>query len=558
MGRGRKSRRQAPATRPDAHPSLRPPDETPALTHWSLALFIAAAAVIAHGASRNCGYVNWDDADYIPRNKLVTGDGGLRAIWTDLADEESHQQYYPLTFTSLWIEHQFVGSEPHLYHTTQVILHALNAVIIFFTLRWLGLPLFACAAAGLLFAVHPINVASVAWLAERKNTLSGVFFWLALLLYAQFRRRRGSWRYAAALAAFLLGLFAKTALVVLAPVLIVTDRLLDGRWSLASLKRAAPFFFIAVVMAMITSGVEARISRSGEPVDIVLRPFIAAAALCHYVAKVALPINLLPIYPRWPESFAEPRYWLCAVILGAVTAALIRYRKRISPFVLWGVALFLLAAAPTLGFKHFNFLQYAFVSDHFIYLASVGLFVVIAIALNQLARNASRVAATAILLIAVAACSWISIRQCRVWQTPVTFWQHTLAGNPDLFAGHFNLARHYARSGQHEAALSCYREAARTRPDHANTRRFAAQSCMQLGRDDDAVQFYRDAIAVLERTHRTSTDARLELAAYLTRLGRTNDAADEYRRILRVQPNNRRARIGLDELTNETQQNGPQ
>lgn len=522
----------------------------PSLTRWTLALFIAAAAIAAHAASRSCGYVNWDDTDYIPRNSLVVGDGGLGAIWTDVADKDSHQQYYPLTFTSLWIEHRFVGVEPRLYHTTQVVLHAVNAVLIFFALRWLGLPIFAGACAALLFAVHPINVASVAWLAERKNTLSGVLFWLSLLLYLQFRHKRGAWRYVAALAAFQLGLFAKTAVVVLAPLLIVTDRLLDGRWSFAALKRAAPFFLLAIVMTFITAGVESRISRSGTPIDEALRPLVAAAALCHNIEKIILPVNLLPIYPRWPESFTEPRYLICLAIILAGAVGLYKYRTRISPQAFWGIALFIFAALPTLGFKHFNFLQYAFVSDHFMYLSAVGVFVVIGVTLDRLTANKGRVAAQIALCLAVGACAWLSIRQCRVWQSPVTFWEHTLAGNPDLFAGHFNLASYYAKSKAYEKSLSCYREAARANPDHANTRRFAAAMCDRLGRHDEAVGFYRDAIAVLDRTGRSSVDTHLELADYLARLGRRAEAADEYKGVLRRRPTDRRAQMGLENVSN--------
>ena len=154
---------------------------------WSLV--IAAAAIICYWNTKDCGFVRWDDTGYITKNPLVIGDGGLKAIWTDILRDDPVKIYYPLVWTSYWIEYKFFEGDAAGYHLVQMVLHAMASVAVFLAVAALGAPLIAAAATGLLFAVHPINVASAAWLAERKNTLSAVFFWLALFADVHYRRR---------------------------------------------------------------------------------------------------------------------------------------------------------------------------------------------------------------------------------------------------------------------------------------------------------------------------------------------------------------------------------
>lgn len=537
----------------------------------ALSLLVAAAAFIAYWNSLDCGYVRWDDTGYYTNNPLVTGDGGMSAIWLDAFQKKPVKHYYPLVWTTYWIEYRLFGDSPRALHAAQLGLHAATSIAVLLALLALGVRPFAATAAAMVFAVHPINVASVTWLAERKNTLSAVFFWLALLAYIRFRQTRTRWRYGASIVAYLLALLAKTACVVLAPLLLVTDRILDGRWTLRSLARAAPFFVIGLIMGLLTARAEDIHAKSGNPIDPALRPLVAAAALVHYTHKSVVPLELVPIYPRWPESFAAPRYWISVATVVAAAMLLWRFRRAVPPLAAWSISLFVLGLLPVLGFMHFNFLQYAFVSDHFMYLSSVGIFLLLGLLLHRLADGPSRekspgastpeapptgtrpstrkAAATATLILLCAGLAVLTIRQNRVWAGPVTFWEYTLTHNPDCFPGYFNLANLYFRESQFEKALAHYEQAARVDPSFVVTHRGSARSARNLNRADEAVAHYHRAAEAERRKNPRSVSTRAEYADYLRQLGRTGDAIREYEIILSMNPAHAGAQKALSALT---------
>ncbi len=513
------------------------------LHRWLVALLIAAAASAAYWNSLDCGLVNWDDKPYILENKLVTGDGGLNAIWLDAFQKKPTMQYYPLVWTTYWIEHRVSPNPPRLMHATQLVLHAATAVAVWFTLLALGAPAIAAAIAALLFALHPTNVASVTWLAERKNTLSGLFFWLALLAYVQYRRTGAGSRYAASLVSFLLALFAKTACLVLVPILLLTDRVLAGRWQAKSLLRAAPYALLSLIMGSITARAEAANAKSGQPIDLLLRPFVAAAALVHYLWKSLWPIELVGIYPRWSESLSAPRYWIAVAILVVAAALLIRFRKLLSPLVLWGIGVFIIAHALTLGLIHFNYLQYSFVADHYMYLPSVGLFLLVGLLLDRAMRVNGALSVPRVLLVGVPAIAILlalaalTIRQNRTWTNPETYWTNTLGANPDCFAGQFNLGNYYFANGRLEEARDRYLESVRIDPTMILTNRSVARTCKAMGRVDEAINYYRAAVEAQRRKEPTGVNTRVEYADYLRSLGRYSEALQEYEMALSIRPN---------------------
>ncbi|RIK68047.1 MAG: hypothetical protein DCC65_04240 [Planctomycetota bacterium] len=519
-----------------------------------LCAVIAGAAILSYLNSMNCGYVRWDDTGYYRNNPLVAGDGGLGAIWVDGFREKPTKHYYPLVWTSYWIEYQLFGDSPKALHTTQMILHAAASVAVLLALLALGAPVLAAGAAAAVFAVHPINVASVTWLAERKNTLSAVFFWLSLLVYVQFRRKGSGGRYAVSVACYLLALLAKTACVVLAPLVVITDRVLDGRWSRRSLLRAMPFFVIGLFMGLLTARSEAIHAKSGKPIDPALRPLVAAAAVVHYVQKSVLPVELVPIYPRWPESFAAPRYWISLALVVLTGGLLLKVRRRLSPLVGWAIALFLLGLFPVLGFMHFNFLQFSFVSDHFMYLSLVGLCLLFGLCISALgARGGSRTdsaaavdqpssiprcAAIALVVVICAALSYRTNRQNQVWSDPVTFWEYTLARNPDCFPGHFNLGNLYFRDKDYEKALAHFEQSVRIDPSLVVNSRACARCCKALDKSAAAIAHYERAVAVEKSKNARNISTRLEFAEYLRALGLPDRATPLYKEVLAVDPKN--------------------
>jgi len=542
-----------------------PPIRTTAFRQFSVSLLIAAAAVICYWNTREYEFVRWDDTGYVIGNPLVTGDGGLKSIWLDVFRDKPVKLYYPLVWTSYWIEYQFFRDSPAGYHIVQMVLHALASVAVFLAIVSLGAPLLAAATAGLLFAVHPINVASVAWIAERKNTLSAIFFWGSLLAYVQFRRSGGIWRYIAAILAFQFSLFAKTACVVLAPILLVTDRLLDGKWTARAIARTAPFFGLALTMGLLTASAESQNRKSGEPLEWLLRPFVAAASLVHYIVKTIVPLDLVPVYQRWPASLSEPRYWITSAGVAVACGLVWKFRRRLAPLAWWSIAVFLLALGPALGLIQFNFLQFSFVSDHFVYFGLPGLLLIAGLLLEYAAGTTAspgtdsshptwlqspgirRRAAWMMLFTIAAILGWLTIRQNRIWKDPESFWTYTLDHNPDCVAGAFNLGNHYYQKNDYEAAMPRYAQAAKIDPEMIIYQRACARCSRQLGRVDEAITYYARTIENHTKKNSRGINDRIEFANYLLALNRVADAQREFEAVLRIQPNNQAAAQGLDQ-----------
>ncbi|MCH8224440.1 MAG: hypothetical protein IIC97_01085 [Chloroflexi bacterium] len=212
---------------------------------WPPALLIPLFAILAYAIGVSNGYVFWDDGKYIRFNPHMTAPDGLWRIWFTFESP----QYYPLTFTSFWLEYRLWGPNATSYFVTNVLLHAANGVLVFAVARALGQSRAVAWLCGCLFAVHPIQVASVAWLAERKNVLSGVFALTSMLLYLRFARRGGARLYAGCLLAYMAALLSKTAVVTVPVSLLLAELLIFRRPLRVALRRVAPMILLAGVLA---------------------------------------------------------------------------------------------------------------------------------------------------------------------------------------------------------------------------------------------------------------------------------------------------------------------
>lgn len=552
--------RRSKPTEPQRMPPI---DPAPLRWFWACALVMAVAIVGVYWNTLGNEFLTFDDRKYIYENEFIVGGTGLGAIWGDIANDKPWLHYYPMTFTTFWIEHSLVGLEPPdvdqrevvsmaahpLYHWTQMVLHAVNACLVMFAIRSIGVSFPVTLFTALFFALHPINVASVAWMAERKTLVSGLFFWGAFLLYVYHRRRKGGtpWLYFAAIAVFGLALCSKAAAMVLAPVLVVTDRVLDRRWKWESVARTLPFFAMAVAMAAITASREAFIAKSWEPTAVIHRPFIAVSALVHYVWKMLLPVKQAIIYPRWDESLGNPRFWISLAIVIAAAYLIRRYRNWLGDLWLWGLALFLITIGPVLGLKHFIWMQFAFVSDHYMYYGSPGVLLMFGLLLEKWFRPSGagaeprpeRLAVlAAACLFALVGCGWRVVQQNRTWKNNETLWSHTLTVSPDCALANGNLGNSYFRHERYEEALERYKEWVRIEPDFARARRSCARAAKRLGRVDEAIEYYQAAIAIAESKAPRSWSIRAEYADYLVTLRRYSEALAEYEEVLRRSPPN--------------------
>jgi tetratricopeptide (TPR) repeat protein len=510
-----------------------------------LALGLLLLTLLSYLPALDNGFV-WDDDDYVTANATLRSADGLRRIWLEPG---AVPQYYPLTFTTLWLNYQIGGLEPFGYHLTNVLLHALAAILAWLGLRALGVP--GAWIAGALFAVHPVHVESVAWISERKNVLSGVLYLGAMLAYLRFaglddrtgidaanrpRGRRGA--YALSLALFVGGLLAKTVVCTLPAALLLLVWWKRGRVTVRDVVPLVPFFAVGAALALVTVQVERRfVGAVGGDWDLTFleRCLIAGRAVWFYIGKLVWPANLTFFYPRWTiDARVAWQYAFPAAAL-ATAAVLLALRRRIGGGPLVALLFFVATLGPALGFVDVFPMRYSFVADHFQYLASLGPIALAAALAVLLARRlgvttqriALGAAAGVVVVLAV-----LTARQTESYRDLRTLWTDTLARNPGAWMAHNNLGLLLVEEGRPEAAMEHFRAAIASKPDDAFARNNLGRALAAAGRLDEAIALFLEAV----RIELGNAEAWSNLGNAYAAQGRYGDAADAYRRAIAARP----------------------
>ncbi len=534
------------------------------------AVFVSLAAFVVFLPSVKNGFTGWDDGAYITTNPNMEGLDGLARIWVTAESE----QYYPLTFTSYWIEYQFWGRSPLGYHVTSVILHAVNTCLMLLFLRRLGLSPWAASAAALFFAVHPVQVMSVAWIPGRKNLLSCMFALVACLAWLRFRRGKVERWYVLSILAFAAGILSKSAVVVLPVSLALIDRLfLDLPWKRIWL-RAVPMLGLAAISILLTMSFEQKFLV--DPPELPIRLLVAFAAIPFYLYKLLIPINLSPMYRLWDVSISQTIWYIpvVAIALVGILAWRVRCRERLSAY---GMGHFVLYLLPALGIVPFGNLAVTYVSDHYLYMACIGVFIVAAVWLDRLAGGGRvyRHATTTLVVVLGVMLGYLSVGYSSVFADARSMWRRALRDNPECYPAHAGLGQYHAGRGDWNAALEHYRRAAAVMPElveahvalgnaqirmgeyvgaeeaftHATTLRVDHPAALfglavvaeRTGESQKAMDFYKRTLAA----DPTYCKARLPLAAEAVRRGAYDEAAAQCRQALADCPNEPTAYLGL-------------
>ena len=492
-------------------------------------LLIILLTLAAYLPATRAGFV-WDDPDYVTGNELLRSLPGLGQIWIP----QNTPQYYPLVFTSFWGEYHLWGLHPLGYHLTNIILHALSAVMVWRLLRRLKVPAAWCCAA--VFALHPVHVESVAWITERKNVLSAGFYLLAMWAYLRFDEHRGARYYFAALALFLMALLSKTVACTLPLALLLIGWYRRGRWSRFDLLNLLPFLVLGAALGLLTVWLE-RHHVGARGIDWQLtscqRVLIASKALWFYAYTLLWPTNLIFIYPRWEPDPSRLAEWLAPLALLVVLVAWWVGRARVGRGPPAALLFFILTLAPALGFVDVFPFRYSFVADHFQYLASLGLIVLVVGGLGRVfaaaagsRANFGRLAA-AVTLAVFAVLTW---NQCKIYRNAETLYGYTLAKNPGAWMAHFNLGLILDRRGQADAAFEHYQRTVRLRPRHHKAHTLLARDYTKRNELDKAVEHY---LAALEINPRLLT-ANINLGNIYASRGQYQQAIQHYRQALSV------------------------
>ena len=508
-------------------------------TWWSAfvrALVIAAVTFWIYWPSLHGGWL-WDDDSYITDNRLLHSWSGLWTLWFQPG---SFRDWYPLEESMLWIEWHLWGMDTLGYHLVNVLLHFANALLAWRLLNRLGLRL--AWVGGLLFAVHPLQVESVAWISELKNTLSLLFILSAMIAWLDFDARKSPRAFWLALAFFALALLSKLSVVFFPLVILLHAWWKRGRIAATDLKASAPFFALALLAGLVTTlaGVWGRqfshLSPHFLPPDGLWgRLALAGQCLAFFVSKAFLPVGLLPVYPLWPVRPAAFVTWLPWLALAAIVAWCWQRRRGWGRHALFGLGFFVINLLPCPGFLPGPNMGYAWAMDHFLYLPLLGLIGLVIAGGEDLAARLSlpaRRLAGVLAVVILAAMTIESHAYARLYRDSQTLWTYTLARNPRAWPGHNNLGKIRQAEGRYGEAVLEYQQALAIEPDYPEAHYNLGLALQGADRLPEAFDAYRDAI----RLRPDYAKAHNDLGNALLLAGRLPDAEDEYRSALKINP----------------------
>jgi tetratricopeptide (TPR) repeat protein len=500
---------------------------------WFLALALVIVTFVAYQPTWHAGFI-WDDDDHLTANPAMTAPHGLRTIWSSLAVS----RYYPLTLTSFWVQRRLWGLNPLPYHLVNVALHATNGVLVFLLLRRLRIR--AAWLAAMAWALHPVNVESVAWITELKNVQSGLFFFLAVwcFLRVEAGARRG-W-YGLALVCGLAAMTSKPSTVVLPVALLLCVWWERGSWRRADLLRIAPFVALGLGMSVLTV-VEQRghIQKTGiEDWNLGMgqRVVLVGEAVWFYASKVLWPVRLTFVYPHWDLDAGRLLSWfpLAGLVVGGVLLWVWK-RRGLARAGLFGCGFFVLSLLPVLGFFNVYYFRYSYVADHFQYLACIGL---IALAIGagetvfqsagRLGRNLGTLVGVSVLLI-LGGATW---RQAHIYQSPESVWSDTLAKNPQCWMAHNNLGAALALAGRLAEAKKQYEQSLRINPRNVDAQNNLGTLFWQEGKLGDAIECYQQALQI----NPAYAEAYNNLGVTLYQSGQREAAIEQYRQAVKSNP----------------------
>jgi tetratricopeptide (TPR) repeat protein len=556
------------------------------------AIALLLLTLLAYAPVVRCGFI-WDDDDYVSANETLRSVSGLARIW---CDPSATPQYYPLVHTTLWLEYRLWGPWPPGYHVVNVLIHAVSALLVWQLLRRLEVPGAWLAAA--IFALHPVQVESVAWITERKNVLSLCFYLGAVWVYL----RSAAWtgrpqsamasagNYACLLLLFGCALLSKTTACTLPAALLLLrywKRKGIGRRDLMAM---LPLLAIGLAMGLVTVYLERHhVLARGADWNFTWydRLLIASRAVWFYAGKLVWPSSLTFFYPRWQIDAGLWWQWLFLPSLLATLAALAVGGRRFGRGPLTAVLFFLGTLVPALGFFNIYPMRYSFVADHFQYVAGIGLIALAAAVIFSAAQRLPvphphfEFSAAGLLLALLLA---LTFRQTFIYRDLETLWRDTIAKNPRAWMAcnnlayllrmrgdtvdsrtlfedslrinprspesHNNLGELLSEQGLFPEAQGHFEEALRLEPDYPDARNNYGQLLAATGRYAAAYDQFAEAL----RLNPQLSGAYNNWACALAREGRREAAIERYYAALRIDPRNAQVHSNLAVLLMATEQ----
>jgi protein O-mannosyl-transferase len=506
-----------------------------------LCFALAALTWLVFGQTLRHDFINYDDPRYVYENTKITAGLSFSSIAWAFTNIHS-MNWHPLTTISHMLDCQLYGLSAGWHHFTNVLLHTVAVVLLFLALRQMTGALWRSAFVAAIFAIHPLRVESVAWIAERKDVLSGVFFMLTLLAYAHYVRLPSIRRYLVVLFVSACGLMSKPMLVTLPFLLLLLDYWpldrLRGRFGKRVLEKI-PLMALSAVSSIATFLAQKAVVGWTEDLPILERINNAVVSYVLYIWQMLWPVRLAVFYPH-PES-RLPLWEIvsCLVILIGITALAVALRKE-RPYLLTGWLWYLGMLVPVIGLVQVGWQGRA---DRYTYLPQIGLYIAVTWAvadLTALWRRQRIILSTAAILIVsiLSSCAWV---QTSYWRDSETLFRHALAVTTNNDVAKNNLGIVFLRQGKLDDAISLLQAAVDLRPDNSPAHENLAKALLQKGDIANALIHYEKLL----KLQPDNIEVHNIVGTVLIQQGRVRDGVEEWQKVLAIQPDNGNAMSNL-------------
>jgi tetratricopeptide (TPR) repeat protein len=570
----RRSKKKAPAVPSSAPASLKPESRPAGLSdRWTVigvCLFLAAIIWVVFGQTLGHEFFNCDDDDYVYQNPIVQKGLTLRGIvWA--FTHVCAFNWHPLTGISHMLDCQLYGLNPGGHHLTNVLLHTAAAILLFLVLRRMTGFLWRSAFVAAVFAIHPLRVESVAWVAERKDVLSGLFFMLTLGAYVRYveksevqlgwgasRRPKSKVWYGLTLLFFALGLMSKPMLVTLPFVLLLLDYWPLNRFGLSTLNsgesRAGPqlstkrvlrlllekipFFVLSAASCVVTIFAQHEAIQSFENLSLPMRVGNALISYAAYLGQMFWPAGLAVLYPFTARSVGVSEVVLSVVVLAGISTGVLVLRRR--PYLLTGWLWYLIMLVPVIGIVQVGVQARA---DRYTYLPQIGMYLLLTWAAAELCagwrhRRVVLGGCATVILVALIFCARV---QASYWRNSESLWTHTLACTSDNYTAHNNLGDALFQKGRVDEAIAHFQQALQIYPDYAEAHYNLGCALLQKGNVDEAIVQYQKTLQI----NPNYAKAHINLGNVLLKMGNVDEAIVQYQKALQIEPDNTDAHNNL-------------
>jgi protein O-mannosyl-transferase len=493
-------------------------------------------------------FVNYDDPRYVYQNTRITS--GISFANIAWAFTHIHSEnWHPLTTITHMLDCQLYGLKAGWHHFTNVLLHCLAVVLLFLVLERMTGALWRSAFVAAVFAVHPLHVESVAWIAERKDVLSAVFFMLTFLAYFHYTRAPSVGRYLTVAVVIALGLMSKPMLVTLPCVLLLLDywplerikgqKSQIGRQLLPLIVEKIPLIALSAVSSIVTFLAQRGAIGWTEQLPVSTRITNALVAYVVYIQQMFWPAKLAVFYPHPENRLPLWEITLALIVLAGITAAAFVLRKK-APYFITGWFWYLGMLVPVIGLVQVGWQGHA---DRYTYLPQIGLYVAVTWGVADLTRSwrFQRVALAGAAVVTLAALTWRAWLQTSYWRDSETLFTHNLAVTNNNDVALNNLGIIFLDKGQLDEAISKLQAAIDLRPENGPAHDNLAKALLRKGQVTEAMVHYRKFLEI----EPGNVEARNTLGTALIQQGRVREAIDQWQDALAIQPDNGNAASNL-------------